>query len=175
MTGDFLISWSVRLGVLLFFAVLILRAILRKPEARGGALYWLWLVSFLLFVVHVTAAFHFKHGWSHAAAFDDTARQTQDLIGIPLGLGVYFNYLFLALWALDLVLDRSRSRAPSGWRSWIRMGGLAYLLFIVFNGTVVFKTGGMRVFGLVLSAVLLACILFRALRHSQSDRQVIRR
>jgi hypothetical protein len=167
-SSDILVGWA--------GAIVLLRGAYPACHlATSGALYWLWLVGFVLFVVHVGAAFHFKHGWSHAAAFDDTARQTERLIGMPFGGGVYFNYLFLAFWALDLLLGGPRTWRLTDRLSWLRMGLVAYLYFIVFNGTVVFKTGGTRVLGLVLSAALLGFLLVRFLRRLWPRRQGIAR
>jgi hypothetical protein len=61
-----------------------------------------WTAACLLLVVHAALAFHFYHGWSHAAAYRDTARQTSEVFGYDWGGGLYVNYLLIAAWALDV-------------------------------------------------------------------------
>src|SRR5207247_4306515 len=43
------------------------------------------------------------HRWSHAVAWRHTAERTQDLLGVAVGDGIYFSYLFLVLWIIDVV------------------------------------------------------------------------
>src|SRR5882762_2048787 len=98
MTGDWLTRWTVR-GALALYALAItvrLAAPARRAEAR-----FLWTAGCLLFLAHVAAAFHFFHGWSHAHAYRETARQTRELFGIDWGGGLYLNYLFTLAWAAD--------------------------------------------------------------------------
>ena len=40
---------------------------------------------------------HWEHDWSHAAALEHTANQTQDVVGVHWGGGLYFNYGMLLL------------------------------------------------------------------------------
>src|SRR5437588_6620968 len=90
--------WSVRIAFLLY--VLALAAWLtRRPVAARYA----WIAGFCFYVVHVAAAFSAFYHWSHVAAYRETARQTSDLFGIHWGGGLYFNYLFTAVWAGDVV------------------------------------------------------------------------
>lgn len=94
-----------------------------------------WSVACLLLIVHVLAAFHFEHDWSHAAAFRHTAEQTARVTGFDWGDGLYFNYAFMALWLLDVVfLWRVSGSRPSILR---RITDMA-CIFMVFNATVVF-------------------------------------
>src|SRR5689334_13509938 len=60
-----------------------------------------WTLGCALFLAHVAAAFGFFHGWSHAHAYAETARQTRDRFGLDWGGGLYFNYLFTVLWVAD--------------------------------------------------------------------------
>ncbi len=100
--------------------------------------------------MHLLAAFHFQHHWSHAQAVKGTAEQTRQLIGWEFGGGVYFNYLFLVAWGLDLVLWWRGSWSRSRYRTW-RAVLIFYLVFIAFNGIVVFKSGWLRVIGSLLT------------------------
>ena len=52
------------------------------PEpAPGGRGRWAWTIGALAVVVHFALAFQDRHGWSHAAAYADTARQAGTLRG----------------------------------------------------------------------------------------------
>ena len=151
-----LIAWSIRLSMLLFVLVLASRivspgAVLDNTLTRG-----LWTLGFVLFVVHVLASFHFAHQWSHGSAYQATAKQTLELLGFEVGMGVYFNYLFLAVWTLDVVNAWTHFADGRKTVQWLLRIGLIYMIFIAFNGIVVFKSGWLRAVGLVASALLFA-------------------
>jgi hypothetical protein len=104
-----------------------------------------WTVGCVLFLAHVAAAFGFVHGWSHARAYAETARQTRALFGLDWGGGLYFNYLFTALWVADAtdwwiagadVYDR---RPP-----WMAAALHAFFAFMAINGAIVFARGATR-------------------------------
>lgn len=117
-------------------------------ERRGSLRLQAAALSFYL--AHVAAVFQFSHGWSHAAAYDYTARRTDEVTGMSIGAGLYVNYAFTAFWA--------------GWVLWLcsgrpvtalgRLGVRAVFLFMVFNSTVVFGVGPVRWYGAALSLVL---------------------
>ena len=98
--GSLIIAWTIRVSVLLFFGTLITWVLQTKSSRWERRLRVTWTFGFLLFVAHVVAAFHFHHHWSHRAALAETACQTRDLLGLEFGVGLYFNYLFLLVWAL---------------------------------------------------------------------------
>lgn len=120
---------------------------------RGSAARLLWSCACLTFLVHVALAFHYAHGWSHARAM----AHTEEVSGF--GPGIFFSHLFSLLWAADVLCwwlwpkwYSSRSRTIDLWLH-------GYMLFIVFNGTVVFETGTARLLGVCLFAELLVFIL----------------
>jgi hypothetical protein len=96
----------------------------------------------------VLFAFHYYHHWSHAAAYRETARQTAELTGLEWGGGLFINYALLAGWLADAAwwgrdLESYRNR------SWlIAAVWHGFLIFMIFNATVVFKTGPLRWIGL---------------------------
>jgi len=114
-----------------------------------------WTVACAAMLAHAASAFHFYHGWSHGAAYLDTARQTDDVFGLEWGGGLYVNYALMAGWALDVGwwwlagLDSYRRRPPAVTAAWH-----GFLLFIFFNATVVFKSGPARWAGLGLCVSL---------------------
>jgi len=151
--GAELIAWTVRLGVLCF-ALTLAGWAAGVTGARGERwLRWIWTVGWGLFVLHMLAAFHFQHGWSHQQAYTDTARQTGELIGWEFGGGVYFNYLLILLWGMDVSAWWLGWTAASGYRVW-RKVIVGYLCFIVFNGVVVFKGGWVRWVGVAVSLAI---------------------
>lgn len=110
-----------------------------------------WTLAVISLIVHFICAFQFYHGWSHGAAYRDTARQTEEVVGLDWGGGLFINYAFLAIWIVDigwwwlLGLDSYRGRP---WPLIIIWHGL--LILIIFNATVVFEDGIVRWLGLAI-------------------------
>lgn len=168
-TGDLIIAWTIRLSMLL----LCVSVLLQLQRELGPRIRFvqrgLWTTSFLLSVLHVLAAFHFVHHWSHTAAYLATAEETRLKLGFAYGAGVYFNYLFLIVWGIDVAWTWYGSRShhrPTPW--WIRAGRW-YMLFIAFNGVVVFKTGWLRILGIAMTAGLLAIAILRLRRSAKPE------
>src|SRR5687767_13567769 len=104
-----------------------------------------WTGAVVGLLAHVAFAFHFYHRWSHSAAYSDTARQTNELFGLNWGGGLYVNYALLTGWILDVMwwwfggLDAYRRRP---WPLVLAWHG--FLIFVVFNATVIFENGYAR-------------------------------
>lgn len=154
MMPNLIISWTVRLALICYAisAVLMLR---RSTHPRIPALLRLiWTAGALLFIAHVAAAFHFTHHWSHAAAVVTTADETQKLLGLAFGEGIWFSYLFVLLWTADAAWSWLNC---SSWSNRSRAVTLAlhfYLFFIAFNGAVVFESGPTRPLGILVTLLL---------------------
>lgn len=134
----------------------------RHWQARAR---WAWTVGCASLVAHTVCAFHFYHGWSHTAAYQETARQTAEVTGWDWGGGLFINYAFLAAWIGDVVwwwrgLDLYRQRH---WR--LTATWQAIFIFMIFNATVVFKTGPVRWLGAMLGAGLLLIWCYAARRR----------
>jgi hypothetical protein len=97
----------------------------------------------------------FRHGWSHAAAVAETARQTEARFGMNWGGGVWFNYAMILLWTLDAVCSWAAPTRHDRSRTWRRSVHGSFL-FMWFNGAVVFPTGPVRWSGAVACAVVIA-------------------
>lgn len=151
--GAELIAWTVRLGMLCFAFVLAGWAVGLDSQQARRQMRLLWTAGWLLMLFHFFAAFHFQHGWSHARAVAETARQTGEQIGWEFGGGVYFNYLFLAAWGWDVVRWWLGVEQVL-WYQPVRRLVLGYLMFIAFNGVVVFKAGWLRWLGLAITLLL---------------------
>jgi hypothetical protein len=114
-----------------------------------------WTIAVASLIAHYLCAFQFYHGWSHSAAYADTARQTAEVFSINWGGGVFINYALLVFWIVDLGwwwfagLDAYRKRPR-----WIGTTWHALLLFIIFNATVVFENGVQRWVGLLVCLIV---------------------
>jgi hypothetical protein len=159
MLGPELTHWTIRL------ALLGLVARIAGTLRWGDQPWWfpisrsIWTLGYIFFVVHVACAFHFYHDWSHARAFESTAEQTGEMLGVRFGEGIYFSYLFLLLWLIDVVWQWI---APDSYRrlpAWMVTGLLAYMAFIAFNGAVIFEGGVTRYAGIPITALLLGATL----------------
>jgi len=130
-----------------------------------GDLRWLgrarlaWTIGCIALVLHAASAFNYYHHWSQHSAYLETARQTKEIFGLDWGGGLWINYGFIAAWIIDNILwwrglPASRSRPRSLVLAWH-----AVFLFMVFNATVVFKTGVLRGLGLALCLGLLVLLI----------------
>jgi hypothetical protein len=152
MDGQQITLWTVRLA--LAFYVLTLAALLAR--ARPGTARGLWTLGCLCYLAHVAAAFHFFHGWSHAAAYRDTARQTYDALGLDWGGGIWFNYVFTVLWAADATYWWEAGRRRYRQRPRCVTGAIhAFMAFMWVNAAIVFPTGPVRWVSLAAAVLLL--------------------
>jgi hypothetical protein len=185
--GDFVVLWTVRFSLALYVAALLLRLRSVMPgrivgrtadpsdtilpfdtlpcTARGGSTRrlekiarYVWTAAYVAFLLHLVAAFHFVHDWSHRSAFEETARRTYDALGMEVGEGVYVNYLYTLIWGIDVAwwwLNSSSYRLRPRWIEWSIQ---AFLGFIVFNSTVVFGHGPIRWIG-CMACLMIAVVL----------------
>jgi hypothetical protein len=174
--GELLTRWTVRLAVVLYAAALALRIAARarraaRREPAGGciglrAARLVWTGGFAAYLVHVACAFHFYHGWSHRAAYEATARQSAEVVGLAWGGGLYANYAFTLVWGADVAWWWA---APAHYRQRPRIvewAVQAFLAFIVVNATVVFGFGTIRWIGLA-AGVALAGLVGAALTRGR--------
>jgi hypothetical protein len=121
----------------------------RGPEWWRSAR-WAWTTGCIALITHIICAYHYYHSWSHDSAYRETARQTAEVVGADWGGGLYINFALLAGWIADVCwwwrgsvrYDRHSRLLIWVWHS--------FLIFIIFNATVVFKTGVLRWIGLAL-------------------------
>jgi hypothetical protein len=100
-------------------------------------------------LAHFVFAFDFYHAWSHQSAYVETARQTAEVFAINWGGGLFINYAVAALWTADVAwwwLAGMNSYLQRRW--WLTLLWHGFLIFIIFNATVVFKHGLVRWIGL---------------------------
>lgn len=122
--------WMVRVSFLLYVVALV-------RFSRG-----LWTAACGFYLLHMITAFAFFHNFSHREAYEATARQTQALLGVHYGGGLYWNYAFTAVWIGDVLWAWMGNYARRArWVSWSIHG---FLGFLFFNATVVFGKGWIR-------------------------------
>ncbi len=148
-----------RVSVFAFYVGLVLR-VWQPPwrrTRRVAAIFW--LVGWAACLAHVLAAFHFRHGWSHRAAWEHVAQRTQEQVGWYFGDGLYVNYAFMAVYGFDLLWywrTLGREATPK-----IRIRDLAcigFLWFVMINATIVFESGFVRWLSLAGSGTLVVAL-----------------
>lgn len=158
--GDDLTRYTVRLS-LLYYAIAATLMLLLQPDewpatqGRGRLARWCWTLAWLTYLVHLAMAFHHYHHWSHADAMEHT-RQVSGA-----GEGIFMSHLFTVVWTLDVLTWWLRPARYALRSPWIGRLLHAFMLFIIFNATVVYETGLIRWCGLLLFAELAAVNLYR--------------
>jgi hypothetical protein len=169
--GELITRWTVRLALACYAGVLALRLLPDYTPRRQAAGRWLWTVGCLLYLAHVASAFQFVHGWSHEAAYRETARRSAAMFGLAWGGGLYLNYLFTAVWVAD-VLCWWRGLAWYAARPrWPDRALHGFLAFMAFNGAVVFATGPVRWAGLAVCLALAALGCLRLMLRRRRRRR----
>ncbi|MEP6673379.1 MAG: hypothetical protein ABJF10_29790 [Chthoniobacter sp.] len=154
--GEFLTRLSIWLALIAYVVAAGMMLHARGREPWWGRARWAWTIGCGFFLCHLLCAFAYFHHWSHAEAYGETARQTAALTGWHWGGGIYFNYVFAAAWLADTlwwwVAPQSFVRRPM----WVTALWHGFFFFMVFNGTIVFGHGPVRVLGVVISLTLTA-------------------
>ncbi len=150
--GELLTRWTVRIAVALYVATLASRPFTPRWSRLA------WTCGCVAYLVHVACAFEYYHYWSHSAAFNATAKQTAETVGLDWGGGLYVNYAFTLVWLADAVWWWAAAPGYLARPRLIEWTVQAFLVFIVVNATVVFATGFSRWLG------IFGCVLIVAAR-----------
>lgn len=130
MVEDAIIRWTARLAVACYAGRLFCDASGKGHVTAQQTGRWFWTIGCVLYLLHVIAAFHFLHGWSHAAAFEHVRRRTLHDIGWDSGIGIYINEGFTILWVIDTCLWWRRLEWPERRLPyWIVQTSFAFLMF----------------------------------------------
>ena len=129
MFDDALIRGTAQLVVACYVGRLCIDAAGRRDITSQRVARWLWTTGCLVFALHVAVAFHYQHGWSHAAAFEHVRLRTLRETGWDSGVGLYVNYAFGLLWLADTLLwwwrlDWPEKRVPY----WTVQSSFAFLM-----------------------------------------------
>jgi hypothetical protein len=144
--------WSIRLSLLsLVIALAMQLRGLRSVDRRVASI---WFLGSLLALGHsIGSLLTFHHG-SQADALASTAEQTRELLGFAFGVGLYVNYVFVLVWIIDasfrVIAPGRYGRLPAFYYWCVN----CFLIFIAFNGAIVFKAGLVRWIGLGCCMVL---------------------
>lgn len=143
--------WAIRVSMILM--VVVLAAEMRGAKSTNLAIALLWLTGAMLALVHSIGALLTFHQGSQLAAYESTAKQTEQLLGFRFGAGLYVNYLFVIVWQADAAFRLLMPKRYPDFPSWIRYGVTGFLVFIAINGAIVFQGGVTRYVGI-------GCLLF---------------
>jgi hypothetical protein len=165
-TGELMTRIPVWITLIAYFVGAVLLTLSRRKPLVERAARWAWTIAVLSLLVHVACAYHFYHGWSQQSAYLETARQTAQVTGLEWGGGLYINYFLILCWMVDVGwwwrgLERYRHRSATLLVIW-----QGFLIFVIFNAAVVFKTGALRYIGVVLCGTLCVVWLFEAIKSS---------
>lgn len=154
-----LIHWTIRLALIAFAACFwgwgTSSDWIRSKTGRA-----VWTFGCLAFLSHLAAAFLIFHHGSHQHALEHTARETERILGISFGEGIYFSYLFALVWVFDVGWWWLSEQSYLQRALWIQRLILKYLFFIAFNGAIVFEEGPTRVVAIVVFVLLMAGALW---------------
>jgi len=153
--GEFITRGTIWVSIVGYALGTVVFAFSRGRARWDSASRVAWTVACASLIAHFISAFHFYHGWSQAAAYRDTARQTEELFGLNWGGGLLINYALLIAWMVDVGwwwrsgIDSYRQRPWPLVALWH-----GFLIFIIFNATVVFGDGVVRWVGLAICLLL---------------------
>ena len=155
-SGEFLTKFTIWLALCGYTVGAGNLLVARKRHSRLRLARWAWTFGCVFFIAHVAFAFGAFHHWSHAEAYRATARQTAEMIGLYWGGGIFLNYLFGIVWIADVAWWWLAPGSFARRSSLLAIAWHGFAFFMVFNGTVVFGSGAVRWFGLVISGSLIA-------------------
>ena len=136
-TGETLLRLTIRIAVVCYLwrSLLQIRIRFREVSCTQCAL---WCVGCLFYVLHVGFAFAYIHDWSHQAALQHTADETERLIGLHRGDGLWVNYVFSIIWIADVIRISAACIRGRKTNQSLDFAVAALFAFIFFNATVVF-------------------------------------
>lgn len=131
---------------------------------RETIYYFSWLFGSVMITLHILASYGLAHGWSHAAAIEATAEESEQVTGIRAGWGVYVNFAFAAVW-----MGYSTAMATHG-RRWPSIDKIVFWFtaLIIVSAAIVFETGVVR--WLSVAGFICLMISHRWTRQSADDR-----
>jgi len=152
-SGEFLTRATIWITILAYMTGVTTFAFSGQRRELYSLTRVLWTAAWLSLLAHIGFAFHFYHGWSHDEAYQQTACETFEVFGLYWGGGLYINYLLLAGWFVDLAAWWAAGLRSYVQRPWLLIFGWhGFMIFIIFNATVVFETGWVRWSGALLCA-----------------------
>jgi hypothetical protein len=154
-SGEFLTRSTIWISIVAYTIGSIVFATARRQPDGDRYVRLAWTTGCAALVLHIICAYNFYHAWSQQSAYLETARQTAAVIAINWGGGLFINYAVASLWTADVVWWWFAGVSAYRRRPWIlTLIWHSFLIFIIFNATVVFKNGLTRWIGLLVSLTL---------------------
>ena len=154
-TGEFLTRSTIWISFAAYTVGCVVFATARRQPNADRWVRLAWTIGCAALVTHFICAFQFYHSWSHQSAYIETARQTAEVVNVNWGGGLFINYAVAILWLTDVAWWWFAGLSAYRRRPWlITLLWHGFLLFIIFNATVVFKDGLTRWIGLLVSLTL---------------------
>ena len=164
---DFLTRSTIWISIVAYTVGCVVFAIARGRAELDRWTRVAWTIGCAALLAHYICAFQFVHAWSHAAVYADTARQTAEVFGIKFGGGVFVNYALAILWIGDVTWWWFAGLGSYRRRPWLLiLIWHSFLIFIIFNATVVFANGLTRWIGILVTLCLFLCWIFNARQRS---------
>lgn len=125
----------------------------RRASGNARTAVRLHTIGILLMTVHMAVSMGWVHDWSHTAAMAATAAQSKAVYGVDARAGLFVNYLFLIVWAIDAWHLRAKPDHPRLGRTGLLVLRAFYLIVIV-NAAVVFAADWRRWLGAAMAVGL---------------------
>lgn len=161
----FQVHFTIWLALMLYTVAASLMLSLRGGDwqaltVRGQLARWLWTWACLVYLIHVAMAFHYVHEWSHAQAMAHVEDET------GFGEGIFVSYAFTLWWFVDVMWWWLSPNGYTNRSIWIGRALHGFMLFIIFNGTIVFETGFSRWLGIG----IFSCLFYLAQKRRDAEK-----
>lgn len=142
--------------------------LVRPGSSRSRAAFLFHSIGAIAFFAHVFFAFRHFYGWSHSIAWQETRRQTIETTGFDSGHGIFLNYALGILWAADL-LRWGITKVPLHKHNFLLAACFhGFFLFMIINGGIVFASGPVRYFTILLVLCVSCAGLHRYFRDPRA-------
>jgi hypothetical protein len=166
-SGEFLTRSTIWISILSYALGCVLFAMASRQTQLDRWVRLAWTMGCAALILHFICAFQFFHSWSHESAYVDTARQTAAVFRINWGGGLFINYAVASLWFADVAWFWFAGVNSYRRRPWLlTLAWHSFLIFIIFNATVVFKDGMTRWIGLLVCLTL--CLSWVSISRQRS-------
>lgn len=154
-SGEFLTRSTIWISIIAYTIGCVVFATARRQPDGDKWTRLAWTTGCAALVAHFICAFNYYHAWSHQSAYIETARQTAEVFKINWGGGLFINYAVAILWFTDVAWWWLAGLSSYRRRPWLlTLIWHSFLIFIIFNATVVFKNGMTRWIGLLVCLTL---------------------
>ncbi|HZN09929.1 MAG TPA: hypothetical protein VFB65_24245 [Pyrinomonadaceae bacterium] len=166
-SGEFLTRSTIWISILSYAVGCVVFAMASRQTQLDRWVRLAWTIGCAALILHFICAFQFFHSWSHESAYVDTARQTAAVFRINWGGGLFINYAVASLWFADVAWFWFAGVNSYRRRPWLlTLAWHSFLIFIIFNATVVFKDGMTRWIGLLVCLTL--CLSWVSISRQRS-------